>query len=171
MDDTKDRVFHPCVTLYQDNSHGQKVQLTSALFRTMSIFKNKSQSELIQPVVDLFLIILFPVPLLLPALTPREASLPSHQGLKSMVMFSLHVQVVGASPFREEVVTLSPYRPMTAVAGELTDSFILLPVSSTTFASQRSSSRCSTSGMMMWVPLETMGSGPTPDKRDVSLCA
>ncbi|TNN74465.1 hypothetical protein EYF80_015245 [Liparis tanakae] len=59
--------------------------------------------------------------------------------------------VVAASPFAELVVTESPYRPITAPADELTDSLILLPFRSTILASQRSSSRLSTSGMMTWL--------------------
>lgn len=90
--------------------------------------------------------------------------LPSHHGLKSMMMFLLESWAVEASFFTELVITMSPYRPITALAGELTDSLILLPFCSTILASQRSSSRWSTRGMMTWVPLDTKGRGPTPER-------
>ena len=86
--------------------------------------------------------------------------LPSHQGLKSMTMFLLELWVVVDSLFVELHVTASPYRPHTAVAGELTDSLTVVPSCSTILASQHSSSSWSTIGMMTWVPLDTMGRGP-----------
>ena len=75
-------------------------------------------------------------------------------------MFLLELWVVVNSPFTEPHVTVSPYRPHTAVAGELTDSLTVVPSCSTILASQHSSSSWSTIGMMTWVPLDTMGSGP-----------
>lgn len=65
-----------------------------------------------------------------------------------------------AWPFVQLVSTVSWYRPMTAVGGEFTDSFILLLSCVTTAASQRSSCNSSTKGMITWVPFDTVGRGP-----------
>lgn len=83
-------------------------------------------------------------------------------------MFLVHVCVLVASPLEEPAVTVRPYRPQTPVAGELTDSLILLPLCSTTLASQRLSLRWSTSGMITWVPLDTRGREPAAEGVDRS---
>ena len=96
-----------------------------------------------------------------------DDALPSHQGLNSITTFLPASWTVTSPPLAEQVVTESAYTPTTALGVELTDSFTVLPICSTILASHRSSSRSSTNGTMMWVPLDTMGRGP---EREQATC-
>lgn len=131
-------------------SHNRNISVINPLTQYHS-FLLLSLSSLLPP----------PCILWLPCLHPLPSS-PSHQGLKSMTMFLLQWWVVVVSPLMEPQVTVSPYWPHTALAGELTDSFTLLPLCSTILASQRLSFSESTNRTVAWVPLDTVGRGPTP---------